>query len=102
MGEASKIVSVILRVWEIICAAIVTGIVAYYVHYLDHANVGTPSRISYAIAIGSISLFFGVVLIVPAKYSFWAFPLDFLLFIMWMTCFGLLVDVSGHYRLYKF
>ena len=95
MGEASKIVSVFLRVWEIICAAVVTGIVGYYVHYLHHAHVGTPSRISYAIAIGSISIFFGLVLLAPLRYSFWAFPLDFAIFVMWMVAFGLLVDASG-------
>jgi len=95
MGEASKIVSVVLRMWEIICAAVVTGIIGYYIHYLDHAHVGTPSRISYAIAIGSISIFFGLVLLAPVKYSCWAFPLDFAIFIMWMAAFGLLVDASG-------
>jgi hypothetical protein len=37
MGEASKIVSVVLRVWEIICACVVTGIVSPYIHYLHDA-----------------------------------------------------------------
>lgn len=95
MGEASKILSIVLRVWEIICASVVTGIVGIYLHYLDNAHVGTSSRMSYAIAVGSISIFFGLVLVAPLKYSYWAFPLDFAIFTMWMVAFGLLVDASG-------
>ena len=95
MGEASKIVSVFLRVWEIICAGVVTGIVGFYLHYLDEAHVGTSSRMTYALALGCLSIFFGLVLVAPFRYSFLAFPLDFAIFIMWMVAFGLLVGVSG-------
>lgn len=95
MGEASKILSVVLRVWEIICAAVVTGISGTYIHHLHDAHVGTPSRTAYTISTGAISIFFGLALLPPMKYSFWAFVLDFALFVMWMVVFGLLEGVSG-------
>ena len=95
MGQASKIVSIVLRVWEIICAIVVTAIVGTYFHYVNNAHGATSSRMAYAIAIGSISIFFALVLMAPMKYSFWAFPLDFAIFVMWMVAFGLLVDTSG-------
>lgn len=95
MGEASKIVSVVLRLWELICASVVTGIVGTYFHYVNNAHDGLSSRMAYAIATGSISIFFALAMMVPTKYSFWGFALDFAIFIMWMVVFGLLIDVSG-------
>lgn len=95
MGQTSKIVSVVLRVWEIICASVVTGTVGAYIHYLHEAHGSTPSRTAYTISLGAISIFFGLLLLPPMKYSFWAFALDFAIFVMWMVAFGLLEGVSG-------
>ncbi|RVX66735.1 hypothetical protein B0A52_08928 [Exophiala mesophila] len=95
MGTASKIISVILRVGELVCASIVTGILGYYLSILDDADVPDDGRIVYAVAIGGISIFFSLVLMPPLRYSFWAFPLDLALFICWMVAFGLLCNRSG-------
>ncbi len=93
MGSASKVTSVILRIGELICAAIVTGILGHYLSVLYDANVNKNSRIVYTISIGAISLFFSMIFMPPLKYSFWGFPIDFILFICWMVAFGLLVNV---------
>jgi len=95
MGEVSKVVSIVLRVWEIICASVVTGIVSTYVHYVQDAHASTSSQTAYAVSTGAISIFFGVVLLPPLKYSFWAFALDFALFVMWMVVFGLFEGLTG-------
>jgi len=94
MGAASKVTSLIFRVGELICAAIVTGILGYYQHILDDANVYLP-RFVYSLAWGSISIFFSIVLMPPLTYSFLAFLLDFILFAGWMVAFGLLVNLTG-------
>jgi hypothetical protein len=94
MGTTSKVVSVILRVGELICAAIVVGILGRYLDLVHDANANPNVRIIYTIAIGGISIFFSLVLMPPLKYSFWAFGLDFALFICWMVAFGLLINVS--------
>jgi hypothetical protein len=94
MGMGSKIVSVVLRFVEFSSAIIVTSILGRYLHFLDAANVGAGSRIVYATVIGGLSIFFSLILILPFKYSFYAFPLDFALFICWMVAFGLLANVS--------
>lgn len=99
MGTASKVVSVILRVSELICASIVTGILGHYLSILDDADIPDDNRIVYAVAIGGISIFFSLVLMPPLRYSFWAFPLDLALFICWMVAFGLLVNVSTRHLL---
>ena len=91
MGAASKGVSVFLRLVELVSAAVVAGIVGQYLHYRPQ-YVG--SRITYTEAIAGISIFFSIVMLVPFKYFFYAFALDFALFIMWMVSFALLVNVS--------
>jgi len=95
MGTASKVLSMVFRVGEIICGAIVAGILGQYLHVLDDANVDANNRIVYAISIAGISIFFALLLTPPVKYSFWAFGLDFALFVCWMVAFGLLVNVSS-------
>ncbi|KAI9800159.1 MAG: hypothetical protein M1833_003486 [Piccolia ochrophora] len=95
MGRASQIISVVLRVFEVIFASVVAGIVGRYISYLRVEDLGPSSRISFAVAIAGLSIAFALILAPPLKYSFWAFPLDFVIFILWVVAFGLLVDVSG-------
>lgn len=96
MGAASKAFNVGLRIWELICAAIVTGIVGEYVHYTTDAHAHNDSKIIYTLALGGISILFSLILLPPFKHAFWAFPFDLALFIMWMVSFGLLEGVSSH------
>ena len=94
MGAASKALSVILRIWELCCAAIVCGIVGQYLHYLDRANVSANSRIIYTEVIAGISILLSLILMPPLKYSFYCFIIDAGVFICWMVAFGLLDGVS--------
>ena len=94
MGTTSKAVSVIFRIGELICAAIVVGILGRYLDLVYDASASANGRIIYTIVIGGISIFFSLILMPPLKYSFWAFGLDFALFICWMVAFGLLINVS--------
>lgn len=94
MGTASKVVSVVLRIGELISACVVCGIMGRYLTLQDDdANAPYNSRIVYAVAMASISIFFCLVLMPPLKYSFLAFPLDLSIFVCWMVCFGLLANV---------
>jgi hypothetical protein len=95
MGSASKIASVCLRVGELICATIVVGILGHYLYLLDKADANANGRITYTIAIAGTSLGLSVLLMPPFKYSFWAFPVDYALFICWMVAFGLMIDVRS-------
>lgn len=94
MGTASKVTSVCLRIGELICASVVAGILGHYLYLLDQANANANDRIVYTVALAGISIAFSIILMPPFKYAFWAFPLDYALFIMWIVAFGLLVDVS--------
>src|SRR5690348_13496680 len=97
MGAIIKVVSSCLRIGELICAAIVAGILGHYLYLLDQAHADANERIVYTVAVAGISIFFAILLMPPFPYSFWAFPLEFALFICWMVAFGLLVDVSLFY-----
>lgn len=96
MGATSKIVSIVLRVLELISATIVAGIVGQYLHYLTMANSGASPRITYTEAISGISILFSILFMPPLKYSFYGFIVDLALFICWMAAFGLLANVSRH------
>ena len=95
MGSASKVASVCLRIGELICATIVVGILGHYLYLLDQADANVNSRITYTIAIAGTSLGLSILLMPPFMYSFWAFPVDYALFICWMVAFGLMVDVRS-------
>jgi hypothetical protein len=53
-----------------------------------------PGRIIYAVTIAGISIVCSIVLLPPFRHTFYAFPLDIILFVLWMVAFGLLGNVS--------
>jgi len=96
MGTASKILSVAFRVWELICSAIVLGIMSRFIWAIRQSPLHSPnSRIVYAETVAALGIFFSLILILPMAYSFYAFPLDLSMFIMWMVSFSLLANRSS-------
>jgi hypothetical protein len=85
---------VYLRIGELICASVVAGILGHYFYRLDQADANANDRIVYTIALASISIAFSIILMLPFKYAFWTFPLDYALFRCWIVAFRLLVDGS--------
>src|ERR1700761_616784 len=94
MGTASKVVSTIFRFGELASACVVAGVLGRFLYELSFAHVGAASRIVYAEVLAGLSITFSIVFMPPLLYSFYAFPLDFIMFVMWMVCFGLLANVS--------
>lgn len=95
MVRASDIVSVLLRIGELICACIVTGLLGTFFHYLSDAHAHASSRLIFLMSIAGISIVATFALSPPVKYTFWAFPFDFIMFVLWMVAFGLIVDLTG-------
>jgi Membrane-associating domain len=94
MGYASKAVSVFFRIAELGSAVIVAGLVGRYLSYVHDANTSAGSRVIYTIVVAGISIIASLILIIPGRFSFFMFPLDAILFILWIVSFGLLVNVS--------
>jgi hypothetical protein len=95
MGTPSKVVSACLRVFEFGISCILLGVLSRFIHVVNQGNGSADSRLVFAISMAAISILFACVLVPPVKYSFYCFPLDFALFICWITCFALLEDLSG-------
>jgi hypothetical protein len=94
MVSGSQISSIVFRVWELICACVVVGLIGTYLSYLGNAHV-TSARMDYVIATASLSIIGSLALAPPLRYSFYACPFDLAMFIMWMVAFGLMIDVSS-------
>ncbi|KAK0649884.1 hypothetical protein B0T16DRAFT_428431 [Cercophora newfieldiana] len=91
MGSTSKACNVILRIWELVCSAVVLGIVAKFINLVIRAGGQNDSRLIYTLIVASISTLYSLLFMPPFLYTFLAFPADFILFVMWLIAFCLLV-----------
>jgi hypothetical protein len=94
MGNASKVLSVIFRIGELICASVVVGILSYFIRVVHLGNGTVDGKLIYTEVWAVFSMVFSILLILPFTYSFYAFPLDLIMFIGWMVAFGLDYNVS--------
>jgi hypothetical protein len=95
MGTGSKVFSVILRLGELCSSVIVAALLGRF-FYLFHLGPdgSLNGRLIYAQVISCLAIIFSIILIPPFKYSFYAWPLDIILFIGFIVAFGLLAEVS--------
>jgi len=94
-GTAHKVISACMRVLAFCCSGIILGLLSRFFYLLDQLDGPTDSRLIFALSMSAISVFFAMVLVPPVKYSFYSFPIDFSLFVCWITCFALLQEISG-------
>jgi hypothetical protein len=94
MGTASRILSVLFRIGELVSAAIVVGIMSRFINLVHQGNGSVHGKLIYTEVWGCLSIAFSILLGVPLMYSFFAFPLDLIMFIGWMVAFGLDYNVS--------
>lgn len=96
MGTTSKVVLVCLRIWQLICSAIVLGILAAFVYRVSDADGPSDGRVIYGLVTAAISTAFSILFMAPFRFSFMAFPGDFILWIMWLVAFCLLDTVRTY------
>ncbi|KAK0386890.1 hypothetical protein NLU13_5203 [Sarocladium strictum] len=90
-GTAHKVVSVLLRLTELACGAIVLGLLGNFVHQIKKVDeASTDGRIIYSMVVAGIAIVYSILVCVPVKKLFLGFPVDFLLFIMWLVAYCLL------------
>ncbi|KAK0736322.1 hypothetical protein B0T21DRAFT_383891 [Apiosordaria backusii] len=96
MGSASKVLLVLLRLGELVCGAVVLGLLGRAFYLINDAGVLEPEgRLIYAAVVASLTILDSLVFIVPFAYSYWSFPLDFIFFVLWIVAFGLLESLTG-------
>lgn len=99
-STGSRVASVIFRIMQLVSAAVVAGLLGHYLHNLHEGGGSSSRRVIYAITIAGLAIFFSLLFMLPLKYQFYAFPLDLIMFILWMVAFGLLVNV-GYYPIQR-
>ncbi|KAL5404254.1 hypothetical protein PMIN03_009294 [Paraphaeosphaeria minitans] len=95
MGTGTKVASVLLRFGELASAVIVVACLGRFFYYLNFTNVHANGRLIYAEVISALEIVFSLLLIVPARYSFYAFPLDIVFFICSIVAFALLANLNS-------
>ncbi|PLB51672.1 hypothetical protein P170DRAFT_506619 [Aspergillus steynii IBT 23096] len=90
-----EVFSPILRVGELISAAVVVGILAGYEHLVHRGDGPQSGRIIYSLVIACITLLFSILLLTPFHCTFYFFALDFIFFVCWMVGFGLMANLTA-------
>jgi hypothetical protein len=92
MPVISRIISVLLRTGEIAFAAVVAGIVGEYLHAYDKADAWPQARFIYTEVIAGLSIILALFWLFPFTASVINWPGDLIMFVLWITAFGLLVN----------
>ncbi|KAJ4351128.1 uncharacterized protein N0V89_006467 [Didymosphaeria variabile] len=71
------------------------GLLSRFFYLINLANTPANGRLIYAEVISVLEIVFSILLIVPAKYSFYVFPIDVVLFICSIVAFGLLANLNS-------
>jgi hypothetical protein len=81
MGEhtGSRVANVVLRFFQLSCAAIILGIVGWALHRIDTGNGPDNSRLIYVEVLAAMSLALSIILLIPFKFVFKTWPLDIIL-----------------------
>ncbi|KAK4643941.1 hypothetical protein QC761_0047500 [Podospora bellae-mahoneyi] len=91
MGATSRVLLVLCRLGELVCGAVVLGLLGQAFSLINDAGVLEPEgRLIYTAVVASLTMIDSLIFIVPFAYSYWSFLLDFILFVLWIVAFGLL------------
>jgi len=85
--------SIILRVAELIFAAIVAGVNGAYLHSVQNADSWSQARFIYTEVVAAISIFLALIWLFPFSGNFVHWPVDIFISICWFVAFGLIVNL---------
>lgn len=88
----ARIISVALRLAQFLCAAIVLGLSAYFLHNYEKYRHGPFARLVYSTIISAISVWLALLWMVLPHATYVHFGTDLILCAAWFAVFGLLQD----------
>ncbi|KAL4904539.1 hypothetical protein BDW74DRAFT_154088 [Aspergillus multicolor] len=94
MPVVSRVVSIVLRIAEIAFAAVVAGIIGWFLNRFGDLEVWPKARWIYTEVIAGISILFGLIWLIPFSAGLLLWPLDLLISFAWFAAFGVLVDAN--------
>jgi len=95
MGTARKVTLLLIRFGEIVCGAVVLGILGAFCERVRSDGATVDGRIIYAMVVSGITIVYSLMSCALLKFQFLIFPFDFVLFIMWLVAFSLLASKTG-------
>ncbi|KAJ2896784.1 integral membrane protein [Zalerion maritima] len=90
-----KLIGGILRVVELVFAAIVAGVLGSYLDDVEGKHVHDLGRFIYAVVVAGLAILFSLIWLLPFVKGFLHWPADIFMSILWWVAFGLLVDYIG-------
>jgi len=90
-----NLVSMLLRIGELAFAAVVAGLTGEYLHSIDDVSASNKKRFIYTEVVAGLSIFLALLWLIPFTGTFIHWPVDLVLFALWMIAFGLLVQFIG-------
>ncbi|EAL91735.2 hypothetical protein KXW98_002690 [Aspergillus fumigatus] len=92
MPVISRLVSIVLRVAEIAFAAVVAGVIGYYLHQFSDIDAWPQARWIYTEVVAGLSILLGLIWLIPFSSGFFSWPFDVVISFAWFAAFGILVD----------
>ncbi len=87
----ADLTSMILRLAELVFAAIVLGITSHYLHLTKGVSAWNQGRFIYTDVVAALSVILAIIWLFPFSGSFIHWPADLIISIAWFVSFGLLV-----------
>lgn len=91
----ADIFSLVLRIGELAFSATVAGLTGEYLHARRGAPASSHKRMIYTIVVAAISILFSLLFLLPFLASFAKWPVDLILFILWIVAAALLADFNN-------
>ncbi|KAF3018180.1 hypothetical protein G7054_g2490 [Neopestalotiopsis clavispora] len=87
--------AMILRLAELVFAAIVAGINGAYLHSVHNTSSWSQGRFIYTEVVAGLAIFLSLIWLLPFSGSFVHWPVDIFISILWFVAFGLIVNLLG-------
>ncbi|KAF2104781.1 hypothetical protein NA57DRAFT_70987 [Rhizodiscina lignyota] len=88
----ARVGSLILRFGEFVCAAVVLGIMAYFLSQYHHTHSGPHGREIYTLVVAVLALILSLIWMIPTLTHMLHYPMDFIISAAWFAAFGILVN----------
>jgi len=75
--------------------ATVAGLIGHYIHIFTKGDTWPEKRFIYTEVVAGLSILLALIWLIPFTGGFIHYPVDLVLFALWLAAFGLLVDFIG-------
>ncbi|KAM0169696.1 hypothetical protein ACHAPF_009711 [Botrytis cinerea] len=97
--HGTDILALAFRIGQFAFSTIVVGLTSSHLHSARTEPSWSKKRFIYTDVVAALGLFVSLFFMLPFTWNFIHWPIDFLMFVMYMIAFGLLVDGTYiHYR----